>query len=807
MKRISFIVLLSLFSLCTFSQMSDSQVLQFIQRETKAGTSQAQIATKLMQRGVKMDQIRRLRDQYARRQAAATGNAATSGSTSSSGSRLRQGSGLDQDYSYGSPDSLAAYPSDASQAPSSADSSAYFNGKRVFGRDIFNTRLLSFEPNMNIATPPTYVLGPGDQVFIDVYGASQKTEQLTVSPEGTVTVPGFGPVHVSGLTVSAANARLRSSLGSRYSSSRVQLTVGQTRTILVNVMGEVKTPGTYTLSAFSSVFHALYLAGGTTSIGTLRDIRVFRGGRQVASVDVYDYILNGRLSGNIRLQENDVIVVGPYQCMVDVTGGVKRPMYYEMKPSESVGTLVKYAGGFTGDAYRGSVRVVRKAGSGYSVHTVDEFDLNTFRVADGDSVSVDGLLHRYDNMVEVRGAVFRPGMYELGSGTSTVRSLVERASGVTEDAFTGRAVLHRMRADRTLEVLPVDLGGILAGTAADVPLRNEDVLFVPTQSELQSQRTVTVYGEVLYPGDYVFAANETIEDLILQAGGLTDAASTARVDVSRRIVDPSALTTSREIARTFSFSLKDGFVVDGEPGFTLEPYDEVYVRRSPGYHAPRNMTVEGEVLFGGTFTLSSKNQRLSDVVRQAGGVTDQAYVRGARLERTMTPDERARTQALLRQIRLQQGADTVSVSDLDLSTRYTVGIRLDEALAHPGGDYDVVVREGDRLVVPEYNGTVKVSGNVMFPNTVSYMDGKSYKWYVNQAGGFGHRARKGKTYVIYANGTIAQVGRGTKVEPGCEIVVPTRPKRDATRVTQWLGIGSSVTSMAAMIATIANMVK
>ena len=783
--------------------MTDSQVAQFIQREMKAGTNQSQIVTKLVQRGVKVDQIRRVKAQYEKQQRQ-TATDVTTGSSNDKVARLRQSPNATlTSREILSLDSIGTTPlSEMDRALAVQDSLDIVqqNTKKVFGRDIFNNRALTFEPAMNIATPQNYLVGPGDQIIVDVYGASQRTVSETVSPDGTITIPGYGPIQLAGLSVSAAKEKLRSTLGSRYASSRINMTVGQTRSILINVMGEVKVPGTYTLSAFATVFHALYMAGGINDLGTLRNIKVFRGGHQISTVDIYDYILNGRMTGNVRLQDNDVIIVGPYDALVEIEGNVKRPMFYEMRKNESVSTLLKYAGGFSGNAYKKSVRLLRKTGRLKSVYNVEEFDMSSFQVDDGDVVSVDSILDRYENMVEVKGAIFRPGLYQLGNEINSVRSLIQHAEGVTEDAFTNRGVMHRLKEDRTLEVIPVDVKGILAGTSPDIPLKNEDVLFIPTQSDLQQQRTLTIHGEVMYPGPYQYADNETLEDLILQAGGLTDAASTAKVDVSRRIVDPKATTSSKSIAKTYSFSLKDGFVIDGTPGFVLEPYDEVYVRRSPGYQAQRNITVSGEVLFEGEQTLSSKTQRLTDAIKAAGGVTPEAYVKGARLERRLNDDERARRSFLLKQLQSQiSGSDSVAMNQLDLGDTYTVGIYLDKALENPGSEYDVVLREGDNLIVPEYNGTVKISGNVMYPNTVVYHAGKNYKYYINQAGGYGNHAKKTKTWVIYQNGTMAQVGHGAKIEPGCEIVVPTKPKSDPARTQQWISIAQSVFSMAAMV--------
>ena len=621
------------------SSMTDDQLMQFVIREHNAGTSQQQIVTKLMQRGVDIQQIRRVKAKYERQiKQSGLGNVADK-AVGDAETRMRQNNGKTKDSNTPeittSKDAGTSYhiqdittwqqtydennedfirmqaelggllPTDSIEWLNQLLKEKELDQKKVFGRDIFNNKELTFEPNMNIATPQNYKLGPGDAVFIDIYGASQKTIEGTISPDGEITIDGFGPVHVSGLTVAQANSKLRSTLGARYSSSQIKLTVGQTKTIMVNVMGEVKVPGTYTLSAFATVFHALYMAGGANELGTLRSIKVYRNNKLVTVVDIYDYILNGKLTGNIRLADNDVIVVGPYDCLVNITGKVKRPMYYEMKRNESLSTLLKYSGGFAGDAYTKSVRVVRKTGQQRSVFNIEEFDMASFHVSDGDSVSVDSILPRYENTVELKGAVFRPGLYQLGNNINSVRSLIEHAEGITEEAFTNRAVMHRMKADRTLEVVSVDLAGILNGTSADIPLKENDVLFVPTKQDAMVDRTITIHGEVHYPGIYKYADNETIEDFILQAGGLRESASMVKVDVARRVSDPKATVNDSIIARTYSFAIKDGFVVDGTPGFTLMPFDEVYVRKSPGYSAQQNIKVEGQAMFPGTYVRTS----------------------------------------------------------------------------------------------------------------------------------------------------------------------------------------------------------
>ena len=839
------------------SSMTDDQVMSFVVKEHNSGTSNSQIVTKLMQRGVDISQIRRVRARY-EREAKQGGLENASGKASATPSRLRANNGKTrEDYAKNTNPSTStpnATHQDvtnrsnyrvSAESTDNSDKDEYMaiqnemssmypdiepqkKSSKVFGRDIFNNKSLTFEPNMNIATPQNYRLGPGDAVIIDIYGASQKTIQDTVSPDGTVTIEGYGPVSISGLTVSQANARLRGTVGSRYSSSKIRLTVGQTKTIMVNVMGEVKAPGTYTLSAFATVFHALYMAGGINDLGTLRNIKVYRNNRLVTVVDIYDYILNGKLTGNVRLADNDVIVVGPYDCLVNITGKVKRPMFYEMKKNESINSLLKYAGSFTGDAYKKSVRVNRKTGREYSVYNVEEFDFASFRIADGDSVTVEPILNRYANTVEVRGAVFRPGMYNLGEQVNSVRSLIEHAEGLTEDAFKARAVMHRMKTDRSLEVVSVDVEGIMSGKVADIPLKENDVLFIPTRQDKMNERTITIRGEVLFPGTYKYADNETIEDFVLQAGGLTDKASVVNVNVSRRVSDAKALRPDSLIAQTYTLSLKDGFVIDGTPGFILMPFDEVFIRKSPGYTEQQNVTIEGEVLFAGAYTLTKRNARLSDLFKKAGGSTKEAYLTGARLIRKANDTEKARMEAVLKMQReqqqknllqlaassnsgsnLQQVAESAKNADLEkfnVPDEYPVGIDLSEAIKHPGSDKDLVLREGDRLVVPQYNGTVKINGAVMYANTVSYEKGKRASYYIDQAGGFASDAVKNKAYIIYMNGKVAKVSHGAKVQPGCEIVVPAKLKRKMS-VAETMSLGTSMSSIAAMIATIANLSK
>lgn len=816
------------------SNMTDDQVLHFMMRENARGTSRSEIVTSLIERGVQIEQIRRIRDKAEKQQNGDIVGARGTKDKQNVNSRLRnpngdkrelkgdnQRSGQTQkiEESTLSEKQLRIYKRNRSKdymdemdeiLPDSLDEDDYDNEyggysrkKRkieVFGRNIFNNKKLTFESDMNIPTPQDYRLGAGDAVYVDVWGASQERFEDTISPDGTINIQSYGPINLSGLTVAQANQRLRATLGKRYGGSNIRLTVGQTKTITVNVMGEVKNPGTYTLSAFATVFNALYMAGGTNDIGTLRNIKIYRNGRLISTCDIYDYILNGNMKGNVRLASGDVITVDPYECLVNITGKVKRPMYYEMKHKESVGTLIKYAGGFRGDAYQGNVHLTRKAGGEYSVYSIDEFERNSFQLADGDSVAIDSTLNRYRNMVEVKGAVMRPGMYQMDGNITTIRQLIEAAGGLSEDAFVTRGFIHRRKEDRTLEVVNVDIKGVMDHTVADITLKNEDVFYVPSKKIMQEERILTINGEVNYPGVYDYADGTTIETLILQAGGLKDAASLVKVDVSRRLRNNEASNVSSQVAQAFSLSLKDGFVVDGQPGFVLQPFDEVFVRRSPGYVEQQHVSVEGEIAFQGTYVLKSKGMRLSDLIKDAGGLTKEAYALGAHLERTLTPIEKLKQQTL---IKMATDADSVDMKKLELGDTQYVGINLQEALAHPGSNqWDIVLRDGDRLVIPQYNNTVSINGQVMYPNTVAYKEGAKPSYYINQAGGFGNRARKTRAFAVNMNGTVTRIHSSKHITPGCTILVPAKPKRKRMSFSEILSLGTMTATLGTVIATL-----
>ena len=781
-----------------YCQMSDEAVVKYALEGRQSGKSDQQIGKELLARGVTPEQVERLKQKY--------GDSRTSSETVAADQVI---SGQRRERPRSSSDTLAV---EIPPVPDPAERGA--NPRAVFGRNVFRSRALTFEPNENQATPENYRLGPGDEVIIDIWGENERSLREEISPEGNIMVEQVGPVYLNGLTIKEANAKLRGVFGQIYAgvsgdspASEVRVTLGRLRTIQVNVMGEVEMPGTYRLSSFATVFHALYQAGGVTDIGTLRNIRVLRSGREVASVDIYKYLFHGDSKDDIRLEEGDIVLVPSYDLLVEVTGCVKRPMRYEMEAGEPLSQLLAYAGGFTGDAYGREVRVVRTMGREHELFNVDSVGYGTFALMDGDSVAVGRVLDRYANRIEVQGAVYRPGMYELGEGTHTVRELIGRAEGLREDAFRSRALLFRERDDLTPEIVAVDLEGIFSGRLTDISLRRNDVLVVSSVHDLEDRGGFTIGGEVARPGVYPYAAHTTVEDLIVQAGGLLDGASTVKVEVSRRLKDPKSTTPSNGVGKVYAFSLKEGLVVDGEAGFELAPFDVVEVRRSPGYQPQRQVVLDGEVVFTGNYTLIRKNERLSDLVKRAGGITDDAYVRGGRLIRRMNEEERAVRDAALRAAQQNRGADSVSLEKLMADDYYAVGIELDKALAHPGSDYDVVLREGDRLVVPEYVSTVKINGDVMYPNTTVYLKDKRVKYYIAQAGGYGARAKRNKAYIVYMNGRVARVKGRAKVEPGCEIIVPSKRDRKRMGIAEILGLTTSAASIGTMAASIANMTK
>ena len=786
MKRVLFVLMLALFAAVQASaQMSDEEVILFAKEQHDAGKSPTAILLELQKKGVKKDQLLRIKSQFDGNPGASMALAGASASSAGVDSRSRKTNGEAQ-----------AIGIESDVTPIVRNTA--MNSIQIFGHDIFQSDKLSFEPNMNIATPASYVLGPGDEVLIDIYGTSQSSKKYVVSPEGTIIVEKIGPVTVSGLTIEQAQTKVSNQMGQHYQGSSIKLTVGQTRTVVINVLGEVLNPGTYTLSAFATVFNALYLAGGVTDIGTLRNIKVSRNGKIVSKIDVYDYIINGKLTGNIMLQDNDAIIVGAYDALVYIRGAIKRPMYYEMKEGETLKSLLTYAGGYKSEANQNVITVERKTNDGLTVHTVKEWDFASFAVQDGDVVGVKNIIDRYQNMVEISGSVFYPGHYEISNECNSVRTLIEKAGGVKEGAFTNRAVLFRMNEHRTRKSMSIDLAGILSNNAPDVILENEDSLAIASEEELFRSRRYYIYGPVMRPGSYLFAEGMTLEDAIVAAGGLREEALLSNVEIARRLqyTDEQDPTYNKK-AEIYTFELESGLLVKEGQGFQLKPFDVITIKRNPDYADVAVVQISGEVKYPGNYSLKSRDERLSDLIKRAGGLTEAGFAEGARFTRVLTQSEREQAKQLLE---IAHSADTVDYNKITIKDRYHIGIDLSKAISKPGSDKDLLLRNGDRIEIPQRSNTVRISGEVLYPNTVPFVEEKSVSYYINQAGGISSRGHRSKGFIIYANGQVSRLYKG-RVKPGCEIVIPMRPEKpyDTQKVPMILAAVSTLSTIGAVL--------
>lgn len=823
------------------AQMTDEQVMSYAKEQIAAGKTTKEIATELAGKGVTMDQLKKLQSYGS----TVTGMGSFNATKSEVGGqeRLRRYAGTmnqntkvvddvttqfsklpyhiqnpkDTAYRYANPNMMdPAMQNQMMQGEFVNPMMEQEEELEIFGHNIFKQNNLTFAPNVNIATPEDYRLGPGDEVFIDIWGASQATIRQTISPDGFIIVEHYGMLPLNGMTVKEAEKYARRQLGQIYSidgndaQSEMKLTLGSVRSINVNVMGEVTYPGTYQMSSVSSVYHALYNAGGFTNLGSLRKITLVRNGKEVTTIDMYDFLVNGKTADNTILQEGDIVVVPPYENLVVLDGNVKRPMAYEMLSGETVETALNYAGGFRGDAYKKHLKITRRNGEELQVRTVLSADFATATVEDGDVLYIDEILDRYENRVEIVGAVFRPGEYELSSNVNSVKELIAIADGLKGDAFLNRAIIQREKPDYTFETISFDLKSLMENTLADVELKNNDVLYISSIHDLKDMGEISVDGEVARPGSYVFAENTTIEDAIIQAGGLLESASIAKVDVSRRIKNPTSNAVSDTLSYTFTYTIKDGFIVGGDE-FVLEPYDHIYVRKSPAYNEQLHASIDGEVVYPGKYALTQRDYRLSDLVAQAGGVTPWSYVKGAKLVRKMTEEEKAALKSTAQILENAEGFNQneggVELFDPKM-TEYSVGIDLASALEHPKSNADVVLRDGDRLVIPEYTNTVKISGDVMYPNVVSYNQNMTVRDYITMAGGYADTAKKNKAYVVYMNGTVAKAKKASSsvVEPGCEIIVPVKIKNEDLLPTV-MSFVSATSSSASLLTTLYALVR
>lgn len=684
--------------------------------------------------------------------------------------------------------------------------------QKIYGFSLFNTKELTFEPSLNIATPENYLLGPGDEVIIDVWGASQQNYSLEINPEGYIFINNLGPIYVSGLTIEKASAKIKSKLKNIYAgmsgsnpNTFAQISLGNLRTIRVNVVGEVNLPGTYSLPSLATVYNALYYAGGPGINGSFRNVKVMRENKEVAVLDLYNLLVKGTAEGNIHLRDQDVIFVPVFKKRVELTGEIVRPAIYEAKNEETVEDILMMAGGFTGNAYKKRIRIFRKDSKEHRMVdvTADQYSLE--KVQNGDEIEVSPILNRYQNRVEISGAVFREGVYEFSQGM-TIKELINTADGLREDAFGTRGSIYRKGSNLKTTIIPIDPVAIVNGNAANMALKDGDFIKIPSIFDLEEELSIQVQGVVLQPGEYPYYKDITLGDVILNAGGFLESASIAKIEVARRIKNNMAEKPSAEVAEVFQFSITEDLRINDEAAsFILEPFDMVFVRKSPGYEEQQVINLEGEVAFPGSYALSNKNDRISDMVQRAGGLTPDAYIPGARLIRTVQIDEKERQRAL--QAIMRESEDTVQV-EVETEKQQAIGIDLENILSQPHSKYDLLLQDGDQLVIPKQLQTVRLSGALLYPATVRYEPNKSLRAYVGQAGGFAQNAKEDKAYIIYANGSVARtkkflfVKNYPKVDPGAEIVVPTKPEKEGMSTQEWVGLTSVLSSTALIIVTI-----
>jgi Periplasmic protein involved in polysaccharide export len=795
--------------------LSDDQIRAYLKQAESTGMTESQLEALAAERGMPPAEIEKLRERIGRLQGT-QGNSMSGGRGTLSSSRT-----MDRTVT----DSLSPllWPGD-STAIDSVDS------LRVFGASLFQGVTPVFEPNLRIATPRNYVIGPGDQILIDIYGKSEADHALNVTPEGTINIPYLGVVSVGGMTIEDAAARIQSQLSTVYSAIRtgetkVNVALGNIRSIKVVITGEIVKPGTYTLPSVATAFNALYYSGGPTENGSFRNISVIRNGKEIAKLDIYDILMNGFFAENVRLEDQDILMVPPYDNRVQVEGEVKRPAIFELKEGETFDKLLTYAGGFTEDAYKARIKVIKRTDKEQRIEDLLSSQFAHYEPRSGDQYMVDRILDRFENRVIIEGAVFRPGEYELSPGL-TLSMLIKKAEGLKEDAFLNRGYITRLKNDLQTEQLSFSVSGILAGTSPDIELKREDVINISSIFDLREEYTVDIDGEVRSPGQFQYAEGMTLKDLVMQAGGFRESATGNRIEVSRRVTNADALSQSARTAEVFQITADKGLSKSDED-FVLMPFDKVVVRTATGYETQKAVRVEGEVLYPGLYTITRKDERISDIIKRAGGFTPLAYVEGASLKRggsldtakaAQTSAERAekelqQQEQYNRMMALQQlQSDALAAGEVKIDQKDTnnsfVGINLERIIKTPGGRGDLILEDGDVIRVPKELQTVKISGEVLAPSTAVYVPSKGFKQYISQAGGFSSRALRKSAYVLYANGSVKSTNRFLffnnypPIKPGAEIFVPQRETRERMSPQQWLGLGTGVASLAAIIVSL-----
>lgn len=827
--------------------LSDAQIEQLVERAQSSGMNVQQLEALARERGMPTTEVTKLRERIQR---------LTLGSPRGQAKALpegRQVQGMEQQYMF---DSIRKSDPYYDLSPKQ---------KKIFGYKLFHNRDLSFSPSMNIPTPQNYTVGAGDELLIDVYGASQQNYSLTVNPDGMIFIPNIGPVQLAGLSIEAATSRLRSSLNRIYSgmsgpnpNTFLQVRLGDIRSIQVNMVGELVKPGTYTLPSFASVFNAMFAAGGPNENGSFRHVQVYRDSRLVGEVDLYDFLLRGGSESNLMLKDNDVVIVPPIQTRVEIKGPVRRSGLFEVKPKESIEDLIRFAGGFSDRAYQQYISLRRSTGTEMKVDDIGQDFYESFSPQDGDVYTVGEILERYENRIQITGAVYRPGEFALTEGM-TLRDLIEKAGGLRGDAFTKRATLFRTRPSLNQEVISVNIQGVMDGSIPELPLQREDVLNIASIYDIQEEHFLTISGEVNQTGIYSYAESMTVADLVLKAKGFKESATNSFIEIARRTKED----TNGEIAEIHIIEIEPNLGLQPEnAAFVLRPFDHVFVRKSPGFQRERVVKVEGEVNYPGEFVISNSNERISDLLRRSGGLNQFAYPKGAtlirRTEQFKQLEEEERKvntlNSLLERIRrdtingisetdqelmerIEKRVDLLKnqlkkenkdeeelnsdeilrkdpitamedIENIELRETELVGIELVEIIENPGSKYDLILQEGDILSIPKELQTVRMRGEVLYPTTARFDKNRSFRDYISRAGGFTEQSRKGRSYVIYANGDVKQTKSflGIKfypdIEPGAELIVPQKPERDPLSAQAWVSIGSGLATIALVISQI-----
>ena len=682
--------------------------------------------------------------------------------------------------------------------------------KKIFGYKLFNSDKLTFEPDVNIPIPANYTLGIGDQLTINVWGASQQKYQLTIDKSGTINIPDVGPVNLRGVSFEAGKSLIKSRLmeiyngmAGQFPNTWAEVTLGGGRSIKISVIGEINAPGTYTLPATATAFNALYLSGGPNENGSFREIRLIRDGATIKTIDVYDFLINADPTANVQLREQDILFVPNYKTRVEIQGEVKRAGIFEIKTDEKLSDLIRFAGDFSEKAYSGSLTVIRNNEKEREVRDVANANFGKFALQNGDFVNVADTLERFSNRVAITGAVFHPGNYELTPGMR-LSDLIKKADGLKEDAFMNRGLVTRMKEDHSLENISFDVKLVLDGKD-DIILHMEDQVVIQSIFDLRMARTVNIDGEVIKPASFAYQDNMTLSDLIFKAGGFSENADLSVVEVIRRLSYEEASQVTSKLNKIFQFVLqRDLKLSPADAQFKLAPFDQVYVRKAPGYGEQGTFTISGEVVYSGTYAISNKNDRLSSAIMRAGGLVPEAYLEGATLSRTikLSSAEIEAKRALMKK-------DTSLIFDFVADTESSlVGIDLVKINANPGSNIDLLLQPGDVIYIPKLLQTVKVSGNVMNPIAMTYEKNLSAKKYIDMAGGYGERSKKSRTYVIYPNGTTATTKSfifrvNPKIMPGSQIIVPKKPERKDD-IMKWVSIGSALSSLAVSIIMVKN---